>query len=71
MPEFESFDSNCITPGTEFMYHLGECYDYISICEFGNESMYAAHLMEVAFVYIISTNFRNTDPPINAVVCKH
>ena len=23
MPEMESFDSNCITPGTEFMHRLG------------------------------------------------
>ena len=23
LPDEESFDSNCITPGTEFMYRLG------------------------------------------------
>ena len=36
LPDEESFDSNCITPGTEFMFRLGEsrCVLFFSLALF-------------------------------------
>lgn len=74
LPSEERFDSNCITPGTEFMVRLDAQLQYFVTCKISQDKMwqnckviYSGHQVwrisrNLSFVYIllscISGNFR-------------